>query len=1163
MKKQTLLLLLGLLCAWLKSPLFAQNSSPGLVYDASVSPSPGAASALGTPTSVNMSTGTMSVGIPLASIQGHQMQLPVSLAYQATGIKLKQLIGPVGTGWSLQASGVISRVVRGKPDDDYSGRIGGKDSGYSGANGKFKGSGYTVESFIVSNTYANTEEKKLLDGTWDSEPDLYYFNFLGRSGQFVLDKDGKAVLLPQQDLTIDRIIPKYYNDNDKAFNDQKWATWVITTADGRSYYFGNSNPNYMPQSSNKDIQGVELTEYTTTTPSLSKCIPSRTTTVGPFASSWYLTRIAAPNGETEFTFRYKTGESVAYRDVMQLRYELLWTVKRNWPNCSYPVAGDDQPSAIVPLSTTTRITNPLYLEQIKSGHGNGEILFNYNSREVSTQQEGGMSLEGIEVRDGLNERARKSIRFTYGYFSTNLRPTIQRLRLDQVQIGAEPPYAFRYNSDSLSSRYSASVDFWGYRNNGSESIAIPQVEYIPQEANHSRRVYAGADRQANAVAMQAAILTGITYPTGGSVEYTYGAHQYWNSSSGRNEIMGGLRIERITVKDGSGMSPPMVTNYAYTLDSDPSRSSGTADLTLTQDQLYYKVVKVVQKRKIGGNLAAHFLARSSTPVNTSFTANGSPIIYSQVSVSQTGKGRTVYSYTSFNDHPDQAPFEFVILDSGQREEQDQSKPPHTPNRSRAWERGLLTDVVVYSESGQRKRFQHLDYAFNVPTYNYPPYYLDHPPIYGLIFFRQEVINTGSNGFSLASDHYGYYLEESQWVNLTKQTERVYDQSDESKWLETTTEYSYNPKNLQVSTVKKTDSEGRTLLTKYRYACDYVDISLPLPDQELGKDLQSPINEMVRRHMSNAVIETQVWQETPTRKLLSAALTVYDYIPKTTGFGFWRYTGDWEPYYPELTLKHSMIVPKEVLQVATLDGLTSYTETDLDAYGKLRYPVNLFQSEAKTIAHNEQGGVTEAEGRDGVPITTLWNRSGSRPIASVSNARVTEVAYASFEGDGDQGWTYPEVYTRPVFESQAKTGTGCYLLYSEADNVITKSGLAADQTYFVSFWASNTSGTLLVNETPVTVTEQKGFYRLKVTGTTSVTIRYQSGGGSIYLDELRLHPVGSQMTTQTYDPLYGVTSQTDPNSRSTYYQYDALGRIIAVKDNEQNLVKDYVYHTIGQ
>ena len=64
---------------------------------------------------------------------------------------------------------------------------------------------------------------------------------------------------------------------------------------------------------------------------------------------------------------------------------------------------------------------------------------------------------------------------------------------------------------------------------------------------------------------------------------------------------------------------------------------------------------------------------------------------------------------------------------------------------------------------------------------------------------------------------------------------------------------------------------------------------------------------------------------------------------------------------------------------------------------------------------------------------------------------------------------------------------------------------------------------------------------------------------MYVDEVRVHPVGARMTTTTYLPGIGKTSESDENGRTVYYEYDEFGELKAVRDNDRNLIESHEYH----
>ena len=59
--------------------------------------------------------------------------------------------------------------------------------------------------------------------------------------------------------------------------------------------------------------------------------------------------------------------------------------------------------------------------------------------------------------------------------------------------------------------------------------------------------------------------------------------------------------------------------------------------------------------------------------------------------------------------------------------------------------------------------------------------------------------------------------------------------------------------------------------------------------------------------------------------------------------------------------------------------------------------------------------------------------------------------------------------------------------------------------------------------------------------------------------LRSNFPNALITTYTYEPLVGMTSQTDANGKSLYYHYDDLNRLDKIEDNEGNTLKEYSYN----
>lgn len=116
-------------------------------------------------------------------------------------------------------------------------------------------------------------------------------------------------------------------------------------------------------------------------------------------------------------------------------------------------------------------------------------------------------------------------------------------------------------------------------------------------------------------------------------------------------------------------------------------------------------------------------------------------------------------------------------------------------------------------------------------------------------------------------------------------------------------------------------------------------------------------------------------------------------------------------------------------------------------------------------------------------------------------------------------------------------------------------------YTISYWSKGSvtvSGGTQSNILTGKTINGWTYHQVEITGATNLTLT-----GSTYIDELRLYPADAQMTTYTYEPLIGMTSQCDANNKITYYEYDGLGRLTLARDEDNKILKRICYNFAGE
>lgn len=214
---------------------------------------------------------------------------------------------------------------------------------------------------------------------------------------------------------------------------------------------------------------------------------------------------------------------------------------------------------------------------------------------------------------------------------------------------------------------------------------------------------------------------------------------------------------------------------------------------------------------------------------------------------------------------------------------------------------------------------------------------------------------------------------------------------------------------------------------------------------------------------------------------------------------------------------------------------------------------------------------------------LYGYNHTYPIAEATNARNNEIFSTSYEEDADFGnWVSKKITT------DSHSGKNCMLLSPGSFNIaidFAKSNLKSGK-YKYSAWVktSGTGLTLIIKDftpnvsgaswIPSSIPNTNGQWQYfevvadMATGTfpNSTTVRaeiWNNGSTNAYVDDVRFLPVNAKMTTYTYSPLVGMTSSTDTNGYTTYYDFDGLGRLIRTRDFNGNIIKQYDYHYLNQ
>lgn len=902
---------------------------------------------------VNYYTGVPDISIPIHSLKERDVAVDITLSYHGSGIKVDEQASFVGLGWSLNAGGVITRTIRGRAESLNSAGV----MIPTRTNIAF----YDIYTYPdVADHITNNNLYAAASDITDNGPDDYFFNFNGRSGKFIFDNNGNALLEKQEGLDIHW---EYVAPDIQKFIIKDETGTIYEFSDYETTYYGGND-------------GLKI-------------------------SSWYLSKITTPTNNV-INFEYYAGAS---SDNYSRAYSS--TILQVTP------AYADITPPINAVYYSTFGMSEIRLRRISSTAGAVELKYKSTNRldyiQRSITNVAWSALDSIIV-SGMDGTVLKRTKLSTSYFEADninkysgLNPQDfqflnYRLRLDAVQHfnsqGApiEPPYSFSYLGDNdpatfdvytLPYRLSPAQDHWGYFNRAPNTHLFPGNPDARAITNDMwltmlhpsgsdfdpiyRSLTGGANREPDTAATKACMLYTVTYPTGGQTVYDFETNNDAN--------FGGARIKSIKSIPITG--GPIETNYEY-----------SGHLGFDPRDFYYKLYTVdYQFDNIGyqPQVPAELLQVLGVPVNHSYTTNpvkyvkvtatpqallgmGSQLGYYSVSASQTGNGKTVYNYLSSSSYPDLTehlglePSEYMILDNmfnseyvrGYAAQQPTNQYyttyltfkdwPYPEKYSNSWKRGTLSSKIVVGENGAVKKeeqfYYHRKLLSAIPGYT--------------------VAQIRSSEFVYTK----YYVPHA-WAYLDSTTVKEYDQNGQNPLISATKYYYDNTNHLQPTRVERIKSNGikETVLTTY-----------PL-DYAPGTPF---VDNMTSRHLLGYPIEKIVFHETGIGKqIVSGLITTY----KNDGSG----------------LKDQ----EQVLEIAGPLEIASFKMSNRNAgvLPPLGSPSS-FTADARYNTwltfdgYDAKGNVQQVTGKDGVVATYIWGYNQHYPVAKVAGKPYNDVVSQS-------------------------------------------------------------------------------------------------------------------------------------------------------------------------
>lgn len=1074
---------------------------------------------------VSLYTGIPNISIPIFNLKNRDVSVDISLNYHAGGIKVDEEASFVGLGWSLSAGGVITRVVKGVPDGiDNTGKLYPERANIN----LFQDNPtQNKQDFINKNKLLATSNLAI-----DPEPDIFIFNFMGKTGKFYFDKDGLVVFEKEVNYTVNW-----------TYIDQTYSKFSITDDAGINYEFSNYETTYS--------YGIGL-----------------------FVSAWYLSKVTSPIGNIiNFIYTNPSAKTVVNRSVNSH----LVPINQGVGNIS-PFIFPDESTNYSELRIKEIISDAGKIEFIYSGLPRKDIsTINGVTRDIDC------SLEKIIVKNPQNKII-KTTKFSTSYFEANnlmkynglnkenFNYLNYRLRLDAVinldqNNIEEKPYLFFYQGDdnpitndeyTLPHRLSFSQDYWGYYNSSGNNHLFPGssnkcisfsywfYKFVPYFDPYVcvNSIENGANREVNTEAIKAGMIKKIQFPTGGITEFNFEPNDF-------NNFIGGVRIKSIKAVDKFNKLSEKFYTYHSTAFVDPKEYFFEAYTIYAFTDGYdnHPTINPDQKllSKFGVEIPYLYWQGPGTKYFIKINAYPQAVLgfnenvgYDEVVEHQNGLGKTVSSFISQNIISDITDGDFTICETST--ECNLLSDLHKSEYIADWNMDGLNGFNLLNGYNFNTNLFHSS-RINSKSWPYPETYNngwkrgellsrafysnDSKIIKKEEFEYNKILKRVVRGYKIMNFNeyeyvYSIYLLPSGSFNIASQKVTEYDNIGEIK-LSTKIIYQYENPLHQFPTRIINQNNLKTTINTLTYPLDYANGTGFIDKMKLKNLVSFPIE------------KTTLVDNGSGEKIIGGIYSEF----QNNGTGLKSIDYSLELNQPITTANYKF--SNKLYGTPSTGGQNQISIPDVHYKKKINYSI-----------YDSYGNVNELFKTDDSKVSYLWGYNSQYPVAQITNSDFNSTAYTSFEGDASGNWVYNSSAKQNVIGGSI-TGNAAYPL---ASGNMQKSGLNATLTYMVSCWIKDGTGNLLINgSVPQILTTKKGWklYQAEISNSSTITI---SGNGLI--DEVRLYPAKGQMSTFTYEPLIGITSKCDVNNRIEYYEYDSFGRLQLIRDFDGNIIKSFNY-----